>query len=181
MDDDPWLGAILQFPTILHGRASILYDVSRGSLQKCILSSLKSLQRKPLEREITVADRHGYSKGHVVFKIGIGNGDGFDAFDVKEHERILERIENGGPLGTIDMTFHLRYLIDDGVRHRVHEDHYIVRMVFQPARVEMLLHHVKGVRRIEPDELVHLMVGEFNVELKRSGYALLELESLEST
>ncbi len=155
--------------------------MSRGSLQKCILSSLKSLQTIPLTREITVADREGYSKGHVVFKIGIGNGDAFDTFDMKEHERILERIENGGPLGTIDMTFHLRYLIDDSVRHRVHEDHYVVRMVFQPARVEILVHHLKGIRRIEPDELVRLVVGEFNIELKRNGYPVLELESLEST
>ena len=180
-DDDPWLGALHQFPAMLHGRASFLYDMSRGSLQKCLLSSLESLQRTPKMREITVADREGYSEGRVVFKIGIGNGDGFDALDLKEGERILERIENGGPFGTIDLTFHLHYLIDDGLRHRVHEDHYVVRLVFQPARVEVLVHHLKGIRRIEPDELVRLLFSELNVELGRNGYGVLELESVEST
>ena len=181
LDGDPWLGALHKFPTVLHGRASFLYDMSRGSLQKCILSSLESLQRTPRTREITVADRAGYSKGEVVFKIGIGNGDGFDTLDPKERERILERIENGGPLGIIDLTFHLRYLIDDGVRHRIHEDHYVVRLVFQPARVEVLIHHLKGIRRIEPDELVRVVVAELNVELGRNGYGVLELESVQST
>ncbi len=181
VDDDPWLGALHQFPTVLHGRASFLYDVSQVSLQKCILSSLESLQKTPRTREITVADREGYSKGQLVFKIGIGNGDGFDALDEKEGERILERIENVGPFGTIDLTFHLRYLIEDGVRHRVHEDHYVVRLVFQPARVEVLVHHLKGIRRIEPDELVRLLIGQLNVELERNGYGVLELESVQST
>lgn len=93
----------------------------------------------------------------------------------------MERIENGGPFGSVDLTFHLRYLIDDSVRHKVHEDHYLVRLVFQPARVEVLVHHLKGIRRIEPQELVRLLVGELNVELERNGYAALELESMEST
>ncbi len=181
LDDDPWLGTLHQFPRVLHGRASFLCDISRAHLQKCILSSLESLQRTPRRLEITVADRQGYSTGQVLFKIGIGNGEGFDTLDMKESERILRRIENGGPFGTIDLTFHLHYLIDDGVRHRVHEDHYVVRLVFQAARVEVLVHHLKGIRRIQPDELVRLLVGEFSGELERNGYAVLELESVEST
>jgi len=181
LENDPWLGALHQFPTVLNARASFLYDINLDSLQKAIMSALGSLQRTPKTSEITIADLAGYSEGQVVFKLGIGNGDGFDSLDLKEEERVLQRLENHGPFATLDLAFHLHYMIDDGRRHRVHEDHYIVRLAFQPGRVEVLVHHLKGVKRIQPDELVHLVLRELNVELGKNRYPLLELESLNST
>ncbi len=181
MEDDPWLGALQQFPTVLHGRASFLYDLNPGSLQKALVSALASLQKKAKSREITVADLEGYLEGRVAFKLGIGNGDGFDVFDSKEEDRLLKRIENHGPFSTLDLAFYLHYTIDDGKRHRVHEDHYMIRLTFQPGRVEILVHHVKGVRRMQPDELIRLVLEELNVELGRNRYPELELESLNTT
>ena len=56
-----------------------------------------------------------------------------------------------------------------------------MRLVFQPRRVEVLVHHLKGVRRVEPDELIRLIVQELNVELTRDLYAQVELEAVEIT
>ncbi len=117
----------------------------------------------------------------MAFKLGIGNGDGFDVFDSKEGDRLLKRIENHGPFSTLDLAFYLHYTIDDGKRHRIHEDHYMIRLAFQPGRVEILVHHVKGVRRMQPDELIRLVLEELNVELGRNRYPELELESLNTT
>ncbi len=181
LENDPWLGALQRFPTMLHARASFLYDINSSSLQKVLVSAIKFLQETPRAQEITVADLDGYSEGHVSFKLGIGNGDGFDTFDSKEEERILKRIENNGPFSNLDLAFHLHYTINDGRRHRVHEDHYIVRLAFQPGRVEVLVHHLKGVKRIQPDELVRLVLRELNGELERNRYPLVELESVNST
>jgi hypothetical protein len=175
------LGMLNRFPTVLHARASFSFDINPESLQKALVSALASLQTNPKAREITVADRDGYLKGQLLFRLGIGNGDGFDILDSKEEERVLNRIENRGPFNTLDLAVQIHYAISDGKQHRVHEDHYIFRMVFQPGRAELLVHHLKGVRRVEPDELVRLIVQELNGELTRNRYSELELETVDIT
>jgi len=109
------------------------------------------------------------------------NVDGLDVLDSKEVERVLHRIENRGSFNTLDLTIQLHYSVNDSRRHRVHEDHYILRLVFQPGRVEVLVHHLKGVRRVEPDELVRLIIQELNVELTRDRYGQVELEDVDIT
>ena len=113
--------------------------------------------------------------------MGIGNRDGFDVLDSKEEERVLHRIENRGSFNTLDLAIHLHYSLNDSRRHRVHEDHYILRLVFQPGRVEVMVHHLKGVRRVEPDELIRLITEELNVELTRQRYSQVELEAVDVT
>ena len=179
LEDEPSLGILDSFPTVLHARASFSFDINPESLQKALVSALAFLQANPKSREITLADRDGYLRGQVAFRLGIGNGDGFDILDSEEEERVFHRIENRGPLNILDLAFYLHYSIGDGRRHRVHEDHYILRLVFQPGRVEVLVHHLKGVRRVEPDELIRLIIQELNVVLTRDRYSQILLESVD--
>ena len=178
---DPALGTIDSFPTILHGRASFSFDINPESLQKALVSALASLRANPKSREITLADRDGYLNGQLTFRVGIGNGDSFDILDSREEERVMNRIENRGPFKMLDLVFQLHYSVSDGRRHRVHEDHYILRLVFQPGRVEILVHHLKGIRRVEPDELIRLIIQELNVELTRDRYSQIGLEAVDIT
>jgi hypothetical protein len=181
LDDDPWLGTLERFPTVYHARASWLYDINTESLQKAIFAGLRALGKEKKSLDITVADTPGYQSGEVSFKFGVGNKDGFDILDDKEAKRVIQRIEEKGTFGTLDLVFHLRYSVDDGKRHKVHQDQYLARLSFQPGRVELLLHHLKGVRRIAPDELVRILLSATNHELDRNKYPELELESLSST
>lgn len=181
MADDPWLGSLHTFPKVFHGRASIRSDLNVDSLQKCLVEALHTMLRVPVSREISVADLDGYKSGWVSFRIGVGNGDGFDILDGREKERVLSRIENAGPFDLLDLSFHLHYSIIDGQAHKVHGDEYLVRLVFQPERVELLLHHVRGVRRIEPGELVQMIVSATNSELARGGLSSVELEEVSSS
>jgi hypothetical protein len=181
IDEDPWLGKLERFPTIYHARASWLYDINAENLQKAIFAGLRSLAQQKKTLDITVADIPGYQSGRVVFKFGVGNKDGFDILDEKEVKRVIQRIEEKGTFKTLDLVFHLHYSVDDGKRHKVHQDQYLARLTFQPGRVELLLHHLKGVRRIGPDELVRILLLATNNELGRNKYPELELESLTST
>ena len=180
-EEDPSLGAVHNFPTVLHARASFSFDINPESLQKALVSALASLRTNPKPHEVTVADQDGYLKGQLEFRLGIGNGDGFDVLDFKEEERVLHRIENRGAFNTLDVAVQLHYSVSDGRKHRIHEDHYILRLVFQPGMVEVLVHHLKGVRRVEPDELIRLVVQELNVELTRDRYGQVELDAVDVT
>jgi hypothetical protein len=169
------------FPTVLHARASFSFDLNTLSLQKALFSALSSLLTASLPREVTVADRDGYEKGRLEFEIGIGNGEGFDILDSKEEERLLDRVENQAPFEMIDVVFHLRYKIEGARGHKPHEDHYLMRLVFRAGMFEVLIHHIKGIRRVDPDELVTLVLRELNSELGRAGLAGLNLEAVDST
>ena len=158
-----------------------MFDVSKESLQKALIEALGSMSKLSMSTNISVADRNGYHRGHVGFRIGIGNGEGFDIFDAREKERVLSRIENVGAFDLLDLMFHLHYTVDDGQLHKVRGDEYLVRLVFQQERVELLLHHLKGVRRVEPDELVRMIIDELNVALRRERYAGVELEHVGTT
>ena len=181
LKQDPWLGVVHSFPTVLHGRASVLFDVSRESLQKALVEALGSMLKLSVSRDISVADRVGYLPGRVWFRVGVGNGDGFDIFDTRERERILSRVENVGAFDLLDLLLRLHYSVDDGRVHRVRGDEYLVRLVFERERVELLLHHLKGVRRVEPGELVRMIVDALNVELRRQRYSEAELEQVSTT
>ena len=181
LEEDPFLGAVDNFPTVLHARASFSFDINPESLQKALISALASIRTNPKPHEITIADQDGYLKGQLVFRLGVGNGDGFDILDSKEEERVLRRIENRGAFNTLDLAIQLHYSVSDRRKHKIHEDYYILRLVFQPGRVEVLVHHVKGVRRVEPDELIRLIIQELNDELIRDRYGRVELEAVDVT
>jgi hypothetical protein len=150
-------------------------------LQKALFSALLSLHAVSILKEITVADRNGYSKGRLGFRIGVGNGEAFDILDYGEEERLLNRIENRASFNMIDLAFHLHYTIDDSHKRKPHEDHYVMRLVFQPGTFEVLVHHLKGLKRVEPRELIRLVLGELNAELSRENLPQLNLEAIDST
>src|SRR5260370_14733570 len=126
LEEDPSLGTVDNFPTVLHARASFSFDINPESLQKALVSALASLRTSPKPQEITIADRHGYLKGQLVFRLGIGNRDGFDVLDSKEEERVLHRIENRGSFNTLDVTIQLHYSVNDRRRHMFYEYDYIL-------------------------------------------------------
>src|SRR5260370_25913238 len=112
LEEDPLLGTVDNFPTVLHARASFSFDINAESLQKALVSALASLRTNAKSRQITVADRDGYLEGQLVFRLGIGNGDGFDVLDSKEEERVLHSIENLGSFNSRDLTIQRHYLVN---------------------------------------------------------------------
>ncbi len=179
--EDRWLGTLHAFPAVLHARASFSFDVNPTTLQKALFRALSFVRNSPLAREITVANLDGYTKGKAVFKIGVGNGEGFDILDSGEVERILALLERRGPFEVLDVAFHIHYSIADDRNHKIHEDHYIARLAFQAGRVEVLIHHLKGMRRIDSAELVGILLLNLNRELGRRGLPDAELDEISST
>ncbi len=176
MDDDPWLGTIRQFPTVLHARASVVHDLASETLQKILVHCFMQLQKSTRPIELSLSDRPGYLNGTVAFKVGVGNDDGFDILDAGEKDRVLRRILLRGVFQTLDLSFELHYKVRSTSGHRVARDQYLARLSFQTGRTELLIHHLKGLKRIDPDELVHILLSIINTELTKKGFGELELE-----
>ena len=126
--------------------------------------------------DLSLSDHPGYMDGTARFKIGVGNKDGFDILDTREEDRVLRRILAQGVFPTIDLSFDIHYKVRTEGRHRVARDRYLARLSFQTGRAELLVHHLKGLKRVDPSELVQFLVTITNAELTRKGYGEVELE-----
>src|SRR6266567_1739075 len=176
LDDDPWLGAIAKFPTVLHARASLVYDVTNETLQKTLVHCLLELQQSIHPIELSLSDNTGYLDGTVRFMVGVGSNDGFDILDSSEEDRVLRRILAHGAFQTLDLSFDLQYKVKSSGKHRVARDRYLTRLTFQTGRAELLVHHLKGLKRIDPGEMVRLLLEITNAELTSRGYGEIAIE-----
>src|SRR2546428_11949042 len=83
-DDDPWLGALLNYPTVLLSRFFFDHKINAENLQRAVLLALRSMTILSLPMELSISDHDGYYHGTVSFKLGVGNAEDFDVFDYKE-------------------------------------------------------------------------------------------------
>lgn len=176
-DEDPWLGAILNFPTILHSKESLVHELNDSSLQRVLLKVLGTIASLRLPIKLSLSDHDGYFLGTVGFKIGIGNAEAFDVYDAKEQDRLLKRIESKGPFAALDLSFNASYSIhDNGRRHAVREDRFLARLIFRSGRMEVYVHHLRGMRRVRSDDVIDLLVEQINGELRQQGHTILRKE-----
>src|SRR6266571_6046420 len=180
LDDDPWLGTIAKFPTVLHARASLVYDITNETLQKTLVHCLLQLQQSIRPIELSLSDNAGYLDGTVLFRVGIGSNDGFDILDASEEDRVLRRILAHGVFQTLDLSFDLQFKVNSSGKHRVARDRYLIRLTFQTGRAELLVHHLKGLKRVDPGEMVRLLLEITNAELLRKGYGEIAMEESRS-
>ena len=180
-DHDPWLGALLNFPTVLHSRASFDHEINTDNLQRAVLLALESISTLTLPVELSISDRAGYYHGSMSFKLGVGNAEAFDIFDHKERERLLQRIENKGAFPTLDLALNVRYAVKDEKRHSAREDRFLARLLFRSDRMDVYVHHLKGMRRIEPKEIITMLIERIDVELQKLGYPRLRKETVQKS
>ena len=45
--------------------------------------------------------------------------------------------------------------------------------------MEMYVHHLRGMRRIEPEEIITILIGQIDAELQKLGYPRLRKENVE--
>src|SRR6266571_6390827 len=179
-DDDPWLGTIAKFPTFLHAMSSLVYDITNVTLQKTLVHCLLQLQQSIRPIELSLSDNAGYLDGTVRFRVGVGSNDGFDILDASEEDRVLRRILALGVFKTLDLSFDLKYKVKSSGKHHVARDRYLTRLTFQTGRAELLVHHLKGLKRVDPSEMVRLLLEITNAELLSKGYGEIDREESRS-
>jgi hypothetical protein len=177
-DQDPWLGALHNFPTVLHSRASFDHEINTENLQRAVLLALRSISILKLPIEVSISDHDGYYQGTVSFRLGVGNDEAFDVFDDKEQERLLQRIENKGPFPTLDLAFNARYVVTDVKRHTAREDRFLARLLFRSDRMDVYVHHLRGMRRVEPEQIITMLIEQIDLQLQKLGYPRLRKENV---
>ncbi len=168
------------FPQTIHGRAVLSYDTESVNVQKILIKILRELNRFQVDTSITLAGREGYLEGKIAFEVGIANGNHFNYLDSLEERLINEVIEKQGTLPIADFLIVLRYMLKDRDRHPIRTDSYLLRFIASEYAMEMYLFHEKGIRRVNPDELIGMIAKELNRELRATYSASVKVEALRS-
>jgi hypothetical protein len=93
-----------------------------------------------------------------------------------------EAIAKQGALSIVDFLIVAKYQVRDHERHPVRRDSYLVRfIVADQYSLEVYLSHEKGIRRLNPDELIMMIAKELDRELKASHNASLKIDQLRTS
>jgi len=166
------------FPQTIHGRAILTYDVDSTTLQRTLIRILKEFNKLRLDTSISLADREGYFDGEITFKVGVANEQYFCYLDNYQERLVSEFLTKQGTLPILDFLVVARYLLKDQERHPIRTDSYLVRLITSEFQMEVYLSHEKGIRRLNPDELITMIAKELNRQLKTGYGANLKIESL---
>jgi len=172
------LGIYSSFPALIHGDAILTHNVNTAVLQECVVQAISRMNLEKIETALTVADRSGYFPGESKFEVRIAEGSSFRRLNSRMKRRIAQYLRARGELSTFDYSLTIRYKIKDGMRHSLHCDKYVVRHLFFENQMEIQLFHEKGIRRLNPDEVITLLVKRINDELGKGKQSQLKIERM---
>jgi len=172
------LGIYPSFPTLIHGDAMLTYDVNVTVLQECVVQAISNMNMEKIETTLSVADRFGYFPGETRFEVRIAEGSSFRSLNHAMKRRILEYLRSRGEFSTFDYSLTIRYRIKDDMRHSLHCDKYVVRHLFFEDQMEIQLFHEKGIRRLNPDEVITMLVKRINDELGKRDEHQLKIDKM---
>jgi hypothetical protein len=172
------LGIYSSFPAIIHGDAILTYVVSLKVLQECIVQAISKMNMEKVETTLSVADRSGYFPGETRFELRIAEGSSFRTLNPPTMRRIVEYLRDRGEFSAFDHSLTVRYRIKDDMRHSLHCDKYVVRHLFFEGQMEIQLFHERGIRRLNPDEVIVILVKRINEELGRRNERQLKIEKI---
>jgi len=172
------VGTYLSFPALIHGHIVLTHDVNVKVLQECVLQAIYKIGMERIETKLSIADRPGYFPGESRFEVKIAEGPRFRRLDPRMIRRIIEYPRAKDGFSTFDYSLTIRYRIKDAMRHSLHCDKYIVRHLFFEDQTEIQLFHEKGIRRLNPDEVITMLVKRINDELGRRNERQLKIEKM---
>jgi len=174
------LGIYRSFPALIHGDAILTHDVNATVLQECVVQAISKINMEKIETTLSVADRSGYFPGEARFEIRIAEGTNFRSLNPRVERRIIECLRAQGEFSTLDYSLTIRYRIKDDIKHSLHCDKYVVRSLFFEDQMEIQLFHEKGIRRLNPDEVITMLVKRINDELGKRSERQLKIEKMRS-
>ena len=162
------LGIFANFSPILHGTAKIMFPCQPSDAQHILVEVLQELNGHQEPRILSVADMEGEVKGRMGFEIGIGEGNYFLYLDEETVADLTALLESQRRPRPLDFLLILTYYYKkDGKNMPLKFDYHQLRFLFGQNFFDVILHHVKGTRRVPLDELLMMLFNRYDQKLQR--------------
>ncbi|MEM2947782.1 MAG: hypothetical protein QXN96_06070 [Candidatus Bathyarchaeia archaeon] len=154
------LGVYENFPINVHRVIRLAATISNKTLQRTLVQCLEKLNSENLSLQKVTSP--STSDCTVAFEFGIADGDIFNYLESEEVQRVLKEIRRA-PLQIMDFFCALRYYREqNGKKHPLKFDYYMLRLIFNKGSVEALVFHERGPRHVPPEDLVNLIIERVN-------------------
>ncbi|MEM1563103.1 MAG: hypothetical protein QW161_00310 [Candidatus Bathyarchaeia archaeon] len=154
------LGFYENFPISVQKITRFAATVSSKTIQKALVQCLKRLNSENLRLEdVTSPSTFDCT---VIFEFGIADGDTFNYIDSEEAWKVLGEIQKAS-LRIMDLFCAVRYYKEHGGRKfPLKFDYYMLRLIFNPGSIEVLIFHERGPRHLPPEDLINLIIERVN-------------------
>ncbi len=173
------LGSFTNFPSTRHGTARISHKASNIRLQRIIMESLRDLNGYTIPQVLSVASGPGTHQGEVRFEVGVANGVAFQFFDEETLSELMWLLKNRKPFPVLDVLIIVCYYYPkNGRKVPLNFDHHLLRFTFSPGEFTTDLFHMKGIRRMPLDDLLHQVINRVKRKMMENRLKTFKLEFL---
>jgi hypothetical protein len=152
-----WLGEFAHFPTTVHGIGRIAFRCPASEIKQAIVETMRQLDGREQFVPLSISGLQGEVDGRMGFEVGVANGTVFERLDEATALALREYVSKNDDLRILDFILIATYHYHEDKRQLpVRFDHHHIRFSFLPREKvgDVLIHHIRGTRRLPFDELL---------------------------
>jgi hypothetical protein len=172
------LGRFTNFPSIIHGTVKISHKTSNTRLQRIIAEALRDLNGYTTRQVLSVASDSGTRKGEVSFEVGVADGLNFHYIDEETYTEIIKPLKARKSFPVLDVLIIVLYhYTKNGKTIPLNFDHHLLRFTFKKGELNAYLFHMKGIRRMPLDDLLHQLINRIKGKMTKNRLKTFKIES----
>ncbi|HHC19357.1 MAG TPA: hypothetical protein ENK81_03025 [Euryarchaeota archaeon] len=164
-------GIYINFPSLPHYEDSYKHNVSRDLFAEGLAEAMCKINGYTASKMISVAGKDKLYKGTLRIQVGLGHGPRVIYFksDSALRRAIIKAIKIlRQPL--IDFGFKIYYKYFNGNKWQaVRSDEYLLRMILGKDQLSFKVKLIRGLGRLDPQELTEMIIERLKVSLKNLG------------
>jgi hypothetical protein len=171
-------GRYTNFPSIIHGTVKISHKTSNTRLQRIIAEALRDLNGYTIQQVLSIASDSGTHKGQVAFEVGVADGLNFHYLDGETYTELIKPLKKRKPFPVLDaLIIVLYHYTKNGKKIPLNFDHHLLRFTFKKGELNAYLFHMKGIRRMPLDDLLHQLIDRIKGKMTKNRLKTFNIES----
>ncbi len=172
------LGEFINFSETVHGRSIISFKCPVQKMQRAVIDAMLYLNGHEEPRLLSLSALSMETQGVMGFEIGIADGIFFDNLDEETASGVTEYFSSNSGYRILDFLVVTTYRYSrEGRILPLKFDHHLLRFLFNAGKIEVLLHHSQGTRRLPLDELLQIIFDELRRIVGRGRLGEMKVEA----
>ncbi len=161
------LGIFANFSPIVHGIAKTSFTCHTHDAQQVLLNLFEELNGHQEARTLSIGAGIGEVAGTMRFEVGLAEGSSFVYFDDETSAKLASFLELQKRTRPLDFLLIATYHYTKKEKEiPLKFDYHHLRFLFGQNEMNLVLHHVRGTRRLPLDELLRMLFERFERKVK---------------
>ncbi|RLF15229.1 MAG: hypothetical protein DRJ66_04725 [Thermoprotei archaeon] len=164
-------GIYINFPSLPHYEDTYKHNIPRDMLADALAEAMCQINGYTASKLISVAGKDKMYKGILRIQVGLGHGPRVIYFKSNSAlRRTIVKVIKILRQPLIDFGFKIYYRYFDGTKWQaVRSDEYLLRIILEKDRMIFKIKLIRGLGRLDPQELTEMILERLKVSLKNLG------------